>query len=167
MNYLLIIKNDKPNSEIDLYGNFIAQKSYNKFSIKLKKESNDYYEVFDDYFENELFIIKKVDNIDSNSNLVIRLDSKDVELPLIIRNKKNEDVVDAKNLGHKKISDIFVDSKISKDDRNLWPIVCDSNNNILWVPGIKKSKFSKDNNENYDIILVSERKGINEEREEK
>ena len=40
-NIINMIKNDRPNSEIDLYGNFIAQKSYNKFSIKLKKESND------------------------------------------------------------------------------------------------------------------------------
>ena len=77
------------------------------------------------------------------------------------------DVIDAKNLGHKKVSDIFIDNKVSKDDRNKWPILVDSNNTILWIPGIKKSKFAKDKDKNYDIILVSERKNINEKCKEK
>ena len=55
--------------------------------------------------------------------------------------------------GHKKVKDIFIDSKISIDDRNLWPIVTDSDNNILWIPGIKKSKYNKQIDEKCDIIL--------------
>ena len=31
--------------------------------------------------------------------------------------------------------------------------VVDSNNTIIWLPGLKKSKFDKAFNENYDIIL--------------
>ena len=37
----------------------------------------------------------------------------------------------------------------------------DNNDNILWVPGIKKSKFDKNNHEFYDIIykyVISEEK---------
>ncbi len=161
-NIMELVSSNNANSEIDLYGNFIAQKSYNKFSIKLKSNSNSFNEVFDNSFENELFIINKVDSTLSDSNNVIRLDSKEIKLPLIIRSKEPSDVIDAKNLGHKKVSDIFVDNKVSKDDRNKWPIVVDSNNTILWIPGIKKSKFAKDKDKNYDIILVSERKDINE-----
>ena len=161
-NIINLVNSNKANTEIDLYGNFIVQKSYNKFSIKLKRNNDAFNEVFDKSFENELFIINRVDNIDSDSNYVIRLDSKEIKLPLIIRSRESSDVIDAKNLGHKKVSDIFVDSKISKDDRNKWPIVVDSNNTILWIPGIKKSKFAKDKDKNYDIILVSERKDINE-----
>ena len=55
--------------------------------------------------------------------------------------------------GHKKIKDIFIDSKISTSDRDLWPIVVDSRGHVVFVPGLKKSKFDKTNSEFYDIIL--------------
>ena len=63
-----------------------------------------------------------------------------------------------KNLGHKKIKDIFIDNKIDIDERKCYPLITDDNDNILLIPGIKKSKFAKDKNEKYDIILFSERK---------
>ena len=59
-----------------------------------------------------------------------------------------------KNMNNaKKIKDIFIDEKIPKEERDTYPIVVDNNDNILWIPGIKKSKFDKSNDENYDIIL--------------
>ena len=58
--------------------------------------------------------------------------------------------------GKKKVKDIFIDEKIDKDKRNSYPIVTDSDNNILWIPGIKKSKFDKNINELCDIILKYE-----------
>ena len=56
-------------------------------------------------------------------------------------------------VGTKKIKDIFINSKIPKRDRMIWPIVVDSNDNILWIPGLKKSKFDSKKSGNYDIIL--------------
>ena len=47
-------------------------------------------------------------------------------------------------------------------ERKVYPIVTDSDNKILWIPGIKKSEFDKEKNEKYDIILYSERKEIDE-----
>ena len=59
-----------------------------------------------------------------------------------------------KNMNNaKKIKDIFIDSKLSKSKRDNQPIVVDSKGTILWLPGLKKSKFDKAKNENYDIIL--------------
>ena len=57
--------------------------------------------------------------------------------------------------GHviEKVKDIFIDEKISLEKRNNIPIVTDSNDNILWIPGIKKSNFDKQITGNYDIIL--------------
>ncbi|MBP3799446.1 MAG: tRNA lysidine(34) synthetase TilS, partial [Bacilli bacterium] len=55
--------------------------------------------------------------------------------------------------GSKKVKDIFIDSKIEKTNRDLWPIVVDSLDRVVWIPGIKKSKFDKKNEESYDIIL--------------
>jgi len=53
----------------------------------------------------------------------------------------------------KKIKDIFIDSKLTKEQRDNQPIVVDSKDTIIWLPGLKKSKFDKSKNENYDIIL--------------
>ena len=55
--------------------------------------------------------------------------------------------------GYKKVKDIFIDSKIELSKRDEWPIVVDSNEKIIWIPGIKKSKFTKSKSEKYDIIL--------------
>ena len=85
---------------------------------------------------------------------VIKLNSKEITLPLYVRNKKNGDKMEVKGLnGSKKISDIFIDSKIKPSDRNIWPVVLDSKNQIVWIPGLKKSKLDKKNTEEYDIIL--------------
>ena len=93
----------------------------------------------------------------NSSNYIIYLNSKEIYLPLKIRSKKSGDKIEVKNLnGHKKISDIFIEKKIPKYKRNNYPIVVDSKNNILWIPGLKKSKFSKDKSEKYDIIIKCE-----------
>ena len=56
-------------------------------------------------------------------------------------------------LRSKKIKDIFINSKISIKDRNNWPIVVDEKDNIVWLPGLKKSKYNKEKNEKCDIIF--------------
>ena len=53
----------------------------------------------------------------------------------------------------KKIKSIFIDEKVPLKIRDSYPLVCDDEGNILWVPGVKKSKFDKQMNESYDIIL--------------
>ena len=95
-------------------------------------------------------IIKRFDD----SNYVCRLNSKDVTLPLYVRSKINGDKIEVKNLnGSKKVKDIFIDSKIALNERKTYPIVVDSNNIVVWIPGLKKSKYNKEKNEKYDIIL--------------
>jgi hypothetical protein len=42
---------------------------------------------------------------------------------------------------------------LTKEQRQNQPIVVDSEDNIIWLPGLKKSKFDKSIEENYDIIL--------------
>ena len=43
----------------------------------------------------------------------------------------------------------IIDSKIPKEKRDSWPVVVDSKGEIIWLPGIKKSKFDKANKESY------------------
>ena len=92
--------------------------------------------------------------IDDNSNYVCRLSSDEVKFPLYVRSRKDGDKIEVMNLsGSKKVKDIFIDEKIPMSERNLWPIVVDSNDNIVWIPGIKKSKYNKSKDEKCDIII--------------
>ena len=59
----------------------------------------------------------------------------------------------------KKVKKVFIDKKVPKRLRNIFPIVVDSDDNIIWIPGIIKSKFDVDVDSKYDIILkYTERK---------
>lgn len=146
---------DKQNKQINLSDGFIARKSYNKIYIEKHINNREYmYE-----FSNNLSILNRfkfeylIDSQEKN-NYLIRLNSKEIKLPLIIRNKRIGDKMEIKNLnGSKKIKDIFIDCKIDKQKRNIYPIITDSENRIIWIPGIKKSKFDKEINEKYDIII--------------
>ena len=89
-----------------------------------------------------------------NNNYICKINSSEVKLPLYVRNRKNGDKISVKGMnGSKKVNDIFIDNKIPASERNLWPVVVDSENTIIWLPGLKKSKLDKTNNEKYDIIL--------------
>ena len=43
-----------------------------------------------------------------------------------------------------------------QDVKSYYPIVVDSNDEIIWLPGLKKSKFDSKNSGKYDIILLCE-----------
>ena len=98
--------------------------------------------------------IVRVNESDDTSNFTIRLNSDEVVLPLYVRTRRDGDKMQVKKMeGRKKVNSIFVDNKISAKDRGVWPVVCDSEENIVWIPGLKKSKFDREIDEKYDIIL--------------
>jgi tRNA(Ile)-lysidine synthase len=64
-------------------------------------------------------------------------------LPLKVRTRREGDKMRVKGMkGTKKIKDIFIDKKLPILERNRWPLVTDSNDHIIWIPGIKKSDTS-------------------------
>lgn len=42
--------------------------------------------------------------------------------------------------GSKKLSDLFIDSKIPQDERRQWPIVVNDRNEVVWVPKLAVSR---------------------------
>ena len=153
---LNIINNPKPNIEINLPDNLKITKMYDKLKITRNKKNTSEYKI-PITTETNLPNGKKINIIketDKNSNDFIRLDSKEITLPLYVRNRLTGDKIHIKNMeSPKKIKDIFINSKLSKEERDTWPIVVDSKGEIVWIPSLKKSKFDKAKNENYDIIL--------------
>ena len=165
---LKMIESDKPNIELSLPNITIAKK-YDKLLFNNTKLLNDSYkyELVDEVVT-PLGVIKFIENDKSNkSNDIIRLNSKDIKLPIIVRTREDGDRITVKNMnGSKKINDIFIDSKIDKDIRNIYPIVLDSNGTVLFVPGLKKSNLDIAIDGDYDIIVKYE-KGENIDEKEK
>ncbi len=146
------------NKEIDLNNNYQGINSYGKILI-LKKNSEILNKVLidKDMKLSDYYFYYNDETKKDNTNSCILLNSNEIKLPLYIRSFDNGDRIVVKNLnGSKKVSDIFIDNKVPKHKRSTYPILVDANNTILWVPNLKKSQFSKDFSEKYDIIIKCE-----------
>ncbi len=151
-----IITNPRPNININLPDQLKISKSYNKLKISRSKEVIKPYniQIKEETVLPNGHVIKRIAKTDSNTNNYIKLNSNEIKLPLYVRNRNNGDKMIVKNMkDYKKLKDIYINSKLTKEERDNQPIVVDSNNEILWLPGLKKSQFDKSKTGNYDIIL--------------
>ncbi len=151
-----LINSRKSNAVIYLPNEVKVIKSYGYVHFEKETDLIDSYEIeLSDYAnlpngKN----IEKIDESSNNSNYYCRLNLSDIELPLIVRTRKYGDRMKVKGLnGTKKIKDIFINSKIPLRQRDLWPVVTDSAGKIVWIPGLKKSKFDIPKDKSCDIIL--------------
>ena len=154
-NILFIINSNKPNQSINMPKNKILVKEYNKLYIK------DNIDIVNDY-KIELKDNIKINNItfkietdeDEDGNNICRINSKNIKLPLYLRNRKNGDHIILKSSNNrKKIKEIFIENKLPLSKRNIYPLLIDSNDNIIWIPNMKKSNLCYKKDENYDIII--------------
>lgn len=151
---LNLINNPKPNLTINLPLNKIIIKEYNLLYIDNFNKNNNYKLELKDNITINNITIKKIKESTTDGNDICRLNSNNLKLPLYIRNRKNGDYIETKGLnGKKKIKEIFIEKKIPKQKRNTYPILVDSNDQIIWLPNLKKSKFNTKKDEFYDIIL--------------
>lgn len=154
-----LIENHKPNSFIYFPKGLVIKKEYNfiifniQSCIENNNQNNNVY-FYDEIKLSNGCMIRKISENNEKSNFICRLSFDEVKFPLYVRNRKKGDFMVIKGMNvRKKVSDIFIDLKIPKDARDTWPIVFDSNDNIIWIPGLKKSKFDKQIGEKCDIIL--------------
>lgn len=150
------INSKKASLKYNLPNDYVVVKEYDNLYFKrVVDEINSYdMELNDEVFLPNGMQIKKIDDTNSDGNDIMRLNSKDIVLPLRVRTRKNGDKMTIKNLSHsKKVSDIFINSKVPLDKRDLWPIVVDSTDKIVWIPKVKKSKYNRLKNEKCDIIF--------------
>ena len=153
-NILNLINNPKPNITINMPNNIYVTKEYNILIFSNKYNIENYNIKFDKKASINNFIIEQIEDTQLNGNDICRLNSNEISLPLYIRNKKDGDYIELLGLNKKKkIKEIFIECKIPIRQRNNYPVLVDSKNNILWLPNLKKSKFNKKINEKYDIIL--------------
>lgn len=153
---LNIINSSRPNIQINLPDNLKVKKSYNKLKITRNNDENLKYNIIiskSTILPNGHCIEMK-SSCNIGNNYCTRLSSNEIKLPLFVRNRELGDRMIIKNMKNsKKLKDIFIDSKVSEEQRKEQPVVVDSDNNIVWLPGLKKSQFDKAKDDFYDIIL--------------
>lgn len=150
-----LINSNVNNGCLNMPKGLVIVKEYNKIIFNFKNLSSDDYkiELKSENIINE-HIIEYIDSCENDGNDVCRLNSEEIALPLYLRNKKSGDFLEVLGLnGKKKVKDIFIEKKIPIRKRESYPLLVDNNDNILWIPNLKKSKFNKKKEEKYDIIL--------------
>ena len=169
-NIISLINNTKPNLTLDLPRNILLTKEYNKIYIKKKNKlitNNEYKVEFNNNITIDNLVFKIVAEENTDSNNICRLNTKEIKLPLYFRNRKNGDYIILKGSNSKKkIKEIFIEKKLPVNIRNSYPLLVDSNDNIIWIPNIKKSKFCikiDEKDKNYDIIIKCDEREENYE----
>ena len=152
---LRAVHSDRPNLEVVLPKGMRVLKRYDKLIFTNENETKDsYHYTFDEKIEIGNHTIEEIGETNEDGNDICRLNIEDIKLPLIVRNRIAGDKMTIKGMeGTKKIKEIFIECHISKEERDKWPILVDSRNEIVWLPGLKKSKYNKQKNEKCDIIL--------------
>lgn len=150
-----LFNSKKANTSISLPNNRQMLKQYAYVSIETKvcKKEYEYLLEADLKLPNNknLRFIKQTND---TSNYVCALNSSKISLPLKVRSRKIGDKINVLGMrGNKKIKDIFINEKIPMSKRNEWPVVTDSKDVILWLPGLKKSIYDKSKTGKYDIII--------------
>ena len=152
-----MINSAKPNQVISLPHQYEAVKEYQRFFVRKASQvafSDEKRVVLSSELTWNDGVIQFVTEEATDSNYVCRLASDEITLPLSVRLKRDGDRMSVKGMtGHKKVKDIFINEKVSSAKRSKWPVVVDAKDEIVWLPGLKKSQFNKDINEKYDIIL--------------
>ncbi len=152
---LNLIRKNKSGSKISLPLGIIAKIDYGYFLLeKSNNLDSNYCYLLEDGLKLPNGMTFQEYHGKENGNDVIHLISSDIDLPLYVRSKKVGDAIELKGMNKfKKVSDIFIDKKLSRDKRDSYPIVVDSSGKIIWIPKLKKSKYDSQNHELCDIIF--------------
>ncbi len=162
-NIINFLKKRKKNY-LELPIDYLIEVNKNRFRIIKKKNKNNFRILCEDYVKLEDGILIRKESFGKKSNYEIHLNSKDIKLPLYITNRLPGMKMEVKNLkGSKKVKDIMIDEHVLPSKKDEIPIMVDSDGKVLWILGIKKSKYDLDKYEKCDIIYEYERKELKDE----
>jgi len=76
-------------------------------------------------------------------------------LPLRVRSRQPGDRIKLMNqLGSSKVKKMMIDAKIPRDQRALWPIVVDKDDEVIWIPELRKAPLCLDENEKNTRLTI-------------
>ncbi|WP_223596359.1 tRNA lysidine(34) synthetase TilS [Neobacillus bataviensis] len=144
-----LIRHSEPSGKLDFPSGLKVIRSYHQLSFQFQADQVKPY-----FFEvNEpgtillpskgnIRIERAKDDIPTNKPYMALFNEEKLKWPIIIRTRHIGDRMTLKGMqGSKKLKDIFIDQKIPVHDRDNWPVITDSDGNIIWLPGLKKSSF--------------------------
>lgn len=165
-------------SRVDLPYNISVRKNYNELIFEKKNEENikKEYRIEIDYkqlMEDKKKAIYKLDNMivevtaldcDSSfempkNNYTKVVDYDKIKGALCIRNATDGDYITINEMGNtKKLSRIFIDNKIDRNERTTWPVVADDNQ-VIWTVGLRyNEKYKIDTDTKKILVLRYEKK---------
>lgn len=85
----------------------------------------------------------------------ICLDAGKIAFPLVVRNRRQGDRIHVLGLnGSKKVQDMFVDEKIPPSMREIYPLLFDAEDRLLWIPGIRRSSYALTDADTTDFLFI-------------
>lgn len=100
------------------------------------------------------FLYSSSSQVEDRTGDRIYISPDEVSLPLFVRTRRSGDRLKVKGLeGSKKLKKLFIDEKIPVHLREQWPIVVDSDDRILWVPGMRKSIYDLGEEQENSLVL--------------
>lgn len=149
---ILFMKGFHPSGTLHFPRGLRVIKSYHKLTLtyhakKTKKAFEEILHIpgeldFSDKFKIGAKFITDIDHLKKVTNNMFLCHVEGIQLPIIVRTRKPGDRMTLKGMtGTKKLKDIFIDLKVPIEERDEWPVISDSNGNILWLPQLKKSSF--------------------------
>lgn len=150
---LHLLSREHPSGHLDLPNRLRVYRSYDRlfFTFKTEKPTDSDYEFelkVPGESDTPLGTIRAEfagnDGIHPEDRDVFVCDADLVSLPLRIRTRRPGDRLSLKGMkASKKVKAIFIDRKIRRHLREIWPLVTDSDGKVLWIPGLKHSGAGK------------------------
>ena len=110
---------------------YIVQDNGNFFLFNKRDAYEDIYEKLEDIHNG----VHGAYKIEEGSMGVNAVSVSEDDFPLMIRSYKEGDSIKMR-FGTKKVNRFFIDRKIPLYKRDLWPIVCNRDNEVILVPGL-------------------------------
>ena len=149
-NLLSLLESEHPSGMLHFPNELQVTRSYNDCTLSFENEKAAAFRAMievpgkitlpnDDVILSEVWTHYKHVPVEKNQAI---LDLSKVAFPLHVRSRLNGDRMKLKGTqGSKKLKSIFIEAKIPLVKRDVWPVIIDSNETVLWVPMLKRSSF--------------------------
>ena len=156
-----LIRGNKPNAKAYFQGDVLLVCTYDQVSLKVQETVADVLKTRTIPDEGNLMLptgkliiqspVKQFKRDFSLSVMAIPIE----RLPLTVRSRRPGDRILLQNRkGHQKIKDLMINHKIPLHMRELWPIIVDRHDTILWVPDLAVSGEIADPDQNSERIIL-------------
>ncbi|WP_349409080.1 tRNA lysidine(34) synthetase TilS [Pseudalkalibacillus sp. SCS-8] len=149
-NCLDLIGSSNPSGSLHLPDGLTVRRNYDEclFSFEQSKDNSPYTYTLRPGGHYELpvgnlgFMEEQGIKIGKRGKNYLVFDTSQVQLPLYVRTREAGDRIHPAGVkGSRKLKDVFIDAKLPRHLRDIWPIVVDSTGKIIWIPGIKHAEL--------------------------